>query len=528
MHMEDDAPRADARDATLDIIDFQYVWTIAGFAVRSVRRHRLLAVCTVVLTLAAAAAFLRVWPKTYHVEATLLARRNDLMTSLSNPSRPLRPEADDPTRAASELVHNRENLFALARSTNLLAEMDRTRSPLGRLRDSVMERLRPTTVEDRLNAVIWLLDQRLVVTVEKEGVVRIAIDWSEPHLATELVQAAVENYISARHDTEAATISEAITILQGSAASLQQDVDRTIGQLRQEQAARPPTVAPRRRALERTPAPAPTPVIPPPAPAPAVPDAATIAELGRLTAAIEATQQQISKIEGTRRQQLADLQSRLNTARTLYTEDHPTVVGLRQSIAAVAPEPTELTTLKSEAQLLEKQYQVLEVSRQPLPQASDGGAAALAAVMQLAPPSRVAPPAASDAAEPPAPLVAVLPGDLTRLTDMSHPASRLLTLQLAQLANLLDRINSARLELATSGAGLKFRYTVTRPAEVPKSPVKPNALLVIAGALLASLVLAVAGPLAIDLSGGRVLEPWQLERQLRVPVLGTMEFVPHE
>ena len=64
------------------------------------------------------------------------------MTSLSNPTRPSRPEADDPTRAASETIHHRDNLMSLIRQTNLVNEWERPRSPIGRVKDRI-ERLPP-------------------------------------------------------------------------------------------------------------------------------------------------------------------------------------------------------------------------------------------------------------------------------------------------------------------------------------------------------------------------------------------------
>src|SRR5439155_21009160 len=110
------------------------------------------------------------------------------------------------------------------------------------VRDSLTRRFHVPTLEDQRNALIGTLDKELNVTVEKEGVVRIAIDWRDAQLANAIVQAAVRNFINNRHDTEEAAIKEAITILQGAAASLQTDVDGTIAQLHEEQLKRSPSL----------------------------------------------------------------------------------------------------------------------------------------------------------------------------------------------------------------------------------------------------------------------------------------------
>jgi capsular polysaccharide biosynthesis protein len=50
----------------------------------------------------------------------------------------------------------------------------------------------------------------------------------------------------------------------------------------------------------------------------------------------------------------------------------------------------------------------------------------------------------------------------------------------------------------------------------------PNFKLVMAAGVLASLMLALAVVVAKDLLSNRILEPWQIERQLGLPVLGTL------
>jgi uncharacterized protein involved in exopolysaccharide biosynthesis len=85
---------------------------------------------------------------------------------------------------------------------------------------------------------------------------------------------------------------------------------------------------------------------------------------------------------------------------------------------------------------------------------------------------------------------------------------------------LLDRINSARIELDTARAAFKYRYSVIRPPQLPKRPEKPKVPLVIAAGVLAAMTLAVLAAALSDLRSGRILEPWQVERALELEVLG--------
>ena len=93
---------------------------------------------------------------------------------------------------------------------------------------------------------------------------------------------------------------------------------------------------------------------------------------------------------------------------------------------------------------------------------------------------------------------------------------------MSQIGSVLERTAGARIELEVSQAAFKYRYSVVQPAQVPRSPVKPNLQMVIAAGVLGSLVLALAAAVGKDLLSNRILEPWQIERQLGLPILGTL------
>jgi hypothetical protein len=81
------------------------------------------------------------------------------------------------------------------------------------------------------------------------------------------------------------------------------------------------------------------------------------------------------------------------------------------------------------------------------------------------------------------------------------------------------RIDSARIEQDTTRAAFKYRYSVVRPASVPKKPLKPlPALIAGVTAVLAILCAVMIGSVR-DWWGGRMVESWQVERELELPVL---------
>ncbi len=94
-----------------------------------------------------------------------------------------------------------------------------------------------------------------------------------------------------------------------------------------------------------------------------------------------------------------------------------------------------------------------------------------------------------------------------------------------QYESVLERTASAKIELTVSQAAFKYRYTVIRPAEIPKDPIKPNLKRILIAGFAASLIVGLLAAVGKDLLSNRILEAWQIERQLGLPVLGTLETV---
>ena len=84
----------------------------------------------------------------------------------------------------------------------------------------------------------------------------------------------------------------------------------------------------------------------------------------------------------------------------------------------------------------------------------------------------------------------------------------------------LDRLESARLELDSARAAFKYRYTIITPVQRPRGPIKPKPVLVLGASLIAGFALAVLSTALVDLRSRKLLENWQIERQLRLPLIG--------
>ncbi|MGZ6072120.1 MAG: chain-length determining protein, partial [Myxococcaceae bacterium] len=85
---------------------------------------------------------------------------------------------------------------------------------------------------------------------------------------------------------------------------------------------------------------------------------------------------------------------------------------------------------------------------------------------------------------------------------------------------LLDKVEAARLEQDSAQAAFKYRYTVIKPAQKPRGPIKPRPALLIPASVVAGLLLGIIATALIDLWSRKLLEPWQVEHALGIPLLG--------
>jgi uncharacterized protein involved in exopolysaccharide biosynthesis len=490
------------------LIDLAPILDYVGYGVRSVRRHLLLAVGITAAVVATTAGVLAVLPRTYYVETRLLAQRNAVMTALSNPSRAVPWDADAPTRAAAETVLRRDNLISLVTKTDLMREFDRNLALLPRFKNWFSRTIQGNveTPDEKLDSLVALLEKNMTVDAGPigDGNVTIYLNWPDGEMAYQLVQEAQKAFLEARQVAETTAIAESIGVLERYSASLHENVGRTMIELRRTSAATDlATAKPRRRVTRPDPAlPAATASVQPPGPS-----LEFDPDLVRLRATLTTKRQELARKEQTRQQQLADVQNRLAQLKTIFTGNHPTVIGLQQNLAALSQENPQATLMASEIEELQAEYdnQVREVT--------DKQVQALAASAGARPAPRVV-----VVDEPAEPTPAATSPDMSQ----SQFATLRLRSELNQLESVLARTDAARIELAVSQAAFKYRYTVIRPALVPKSPAFPRVRLILAASLIAGLLLAFMLVVARDFLSNRIFEAWQLERRLGLPVFGTL------
>jgi uncharacterized protein involved in exopolysaccharide biosynthesis len=462
-----------------ELFDWALIGSYATFVFHSIWRHKPLFLLVWSGIIAFSVGLMLALPKTYQVKTTLQAQRNQVMASLSNPGRSVPFDADAPTRLAAETVQRYDNLIALIQQTEMIKKWPLHRAPLMKVKDFVWPHLfKQPTPEEQIDNFVYYLRNRLWVQTG-EGTVTIGIEFPDAQLAYSLVETALQNFLEARHAADVSSIAEAITLLEGRvevahqalAASLQQ-----LQTLRDARAGRLGKRASKSAAESRE-------------PAPIDPEAA------RLLVTIQSKRRAISDLEEFRRRKINELQTRLQEQRATYSATHPAVLDTEQSLEAVRRDSPQVAVLRRELASLEAELKKTGVA-DPLAQEMGRATPVVIQAERLG---------FIDPREEDDPQIGY--------------AREQVRFALSNYNSFLDRIEAARLELDSARAAFKYRYTIITPVQRPRGPIKPKPALVIGASLIAGLVLAVLSTTLVDLHSRKLLENWQVERQLKLPLI---------
>lgn len=489
-----------------ELFDTQLLRQMVGFVFRGVRRHRFLSALSFLIMVLVGAVAAVVLPRTFHVESRLLANNNDLIRALGNPRSSL--PSDDPTRAARELVFAHDNLVSLIKQTNLMKNWEQTRPGVVKLKDKVVNFVAgEPTEEDRIDAMVGLLEKKLQVGTDQQTVT-ISIDWHDAQMAYLLVETAQQNFLETRHVTEMTAISEALSILEMHGSQMQKMVDDALHELERVRDTR-------RKGSLGAPGAMPGPesgaVAFAPEPKPVqdrsdAPNSATEQELAQLKFLLNSKKRALGDLEDFRSRRVTELTAQLQEQKVQYADQHPIVMDMRQRIQALKADSPQMSQVKGDIDALEHEYR-RKGGRDP---------------EALIEPSRPRNASMRRVAAPQLAQSALTNSELADdpLVEFSRNNLRVAA---AKYEELLMRIDSARIEQDTTRAAFKYRYSVVRPASVPKKPVKPDVAIILGvTAVLAFFTALMAGALR-DWVSGRLVEAWQVERALGLPVLSQVK-----
>jgi uncharacterized protein involved in exopolysaccharide biosynthesis len=465
--------------ATIPKFELAAVGNHVLLVMHAIRRHRLLFASVWVVVVAASIGLMAALPKVYDVQTTIQVSPAYVISSLNARTR----KSDAPGKNAAETVLRHENLVALVRQTGLVEQWPRTRAPLMKLKDAIWERVFPRpSEEDRVEGFAGLLEQRLYV-LSDEATVTIGVRFPDSELAFRLVEAAQQNFLEARQVAEISSIGDAIAILENRTAQTREVLDETLKRLqdlRQQRATR--LGRPVRPAEE----------------SPIVLESRRDKDRSQLLVRIQNRRQAIADLEEARRRRVLQLETQLEELKGSYSETHPAMRDLRQKLQTWREDSPQLAELRTGLLPLEAELRQRGLLSDVALKPSRAREVAL----------RAAALDSNDVRE-------------DRNPDIDYAKSELRH-ALAHYQGMLDRIDAARLELDSAQAAFKYRYVVIRPPQRPRAPLRPRPLLVVLASLVAGLFLATISPALVDLSSRRLVEGWQVQHSLGLPLLGEL------
>lgn len=494
-------PRQVLESESTQLVDVGLMRHQLSYAVGSVRRHVRLFLGLSMGIFAVTASSLVLLPKTYHVETKLLAQRNAALAIRGDQA------GEIPTRIATETIMRRDNLVAIIRQVDLVHQWYNRRAPLAHLKDVISRALsKPETEQETTEWMADVLEKKMTVTTT-DGTVSIGLDWPDATMAFRIVDAAQQNYLEGRHAVEITAIAEQVAILQNHATNSRADVDAAVDaieKMRADRKAKASASAASAPVEPRSSSPAAAAPAQPPKPVSLEPDP----ELAQLKVMIEAKQRAINDLEDFRRRRLSELNATLAEKRATYTDNHPVIIDLRQTIDSLSTESPQVQALRAEMARLQKEFDdksaVARAESRPVP------------IISSRPATGTPPP---------------LPGNIIRIEqeggDDRDPAMMYAFTQLRdamqKYSTLRAQIEAAQIDFDTAEAAFKYRYSVVEPPLLPKKPAKPNATLVAVAGLVGGLFVALFAAIAVDIRRGRFQQRWQIERALDLPTLTEMD-----
>lgn len=465
---------------------------LGGLILRApLRRRRLAGIVFVIAAITTTVAALFV-PRVYAVDTKILTQRNLVMPSLGNPRRAVPMDSDAPTRAAADVIMGRDNLVAIIQEADLVARWDADRAPVLRLKDRALAALRaPPTDDDKVRALVAILEKKLYVQAD-DATIRIGVEWPDPRTAYAIVSLAQRNFLAGRSAVEVAVIGDTIAILNVEAGRQREAVDTAFASVVALRREAPPKASSASSISSPAPVARRTTVTSTPAP-PSDP---------QIASQLEEKRRAIRAIDDPRQQRIAELGALRSRLLMTYTEAHPEVRRADAELKVLSVEPPALQTLRQEEQALVAQLAAMAAPERPH------------TVVRYVPRA-----AASSSASIPAPPELPVCEDEPELAS----AKERLLVATRRYEDLMDRIDSARIELQTAQAAFKYRYVVVDPPEVPEKATRPNGAILVLGGLVLSAALAIFAAAAKDLTSGRFVEAWQVRRKLSLPVLAEVE-----
>ena len=312
------------------------------FILGAARRHMGLGIaCGAALMIVGIAVSL-VIPSVYESSGKILVTQSAAVTAiLSNPSRSL-PNID-PMRGVTDMTMRKENLEAIIRDTKLLEQWDQSRTLLLRIKDWAVSKISGEIADnDKVQALVGVLESRLSVRPEDATSIRIRVSWGSPEMAQNIAKTAQKRFLDGRGNDETASITAAIDILEDelkrAAEAIEPEQQRVMEARKKALGMQVPAVVDGGAASGAA---VPQVTYVRPTARPAGPSAGLSAKLNEI-------RQSEREVQEPWQRRLTELRLQLSDLKSTYGPAHPLVVQQEAKIKDASIEPTELVNLRQE------------------------------------------------------------------------------------------------------------------------------------------------------------------------------------
>ena len=480
------------------------VFTLVRFVINAMFRHKIVViVCLVVITVSTF-FLIKIIPRTYQTSSRIMTVAS---TTISQLAKTGRYGNQSTTTGVTEIMKSRKNLIGIIEELQLHKTWQKTRPPLNAWIDGIMVSLfGPPTEEDVKEALISILSNRLAVWVENDVVI-IQVDWHDPRTAFDIQQVVINRFFEERRSQELAEVRETVRLLEKKYESAREELEEIASKnekltlkaselMAEEENAGASRATTSLRAVRFS-------------RSSATSTESEDEELAAVTEELQSVRDEISQLKATHKRQLDSERQKLAQFETAYGPLHPDIIKSKKYIEllqAQEPVPVELkqkerklATLEQTLKLKKEEAAVKPVQRRRL-----------AVVPQPEPEETI-----TDDKE---------KADLLIQSRLASDEYRQVEMNLRAVGQTLS---NARMELEATEAAFNYRYRLTQPPLLPKKPIKPQGMKIMLGAIPLSLFLGVFLAVFADIRSGVVLEIWQVEKVLDIPLLGEMQDSDH-
>lgn len=489
-----DASPLDEESLLSSLLDFRQAIDLIEYLLLALKRRWVMLALIAFCVSSIITGIVLLLPKTYEAKTTIMARPNEMIRILVNPE--MRNGDTDPKQGVQAFVLTRDNLRRVVRDVDLLNHWKTHRSAVQQFKDDLMlGLLGPPNDADIEEGLLDTVSKKVSIGVDQDTLT-FAAQWSDPEMVVKITESLKQIYLDVRRHQEIDVLVDALSILESQKAELQNNVDQTLAELREqlekerlvkeakaeakeqedrdERARdRAERIAVLRMEFQRT------------------------QTLERLKSNLDVKRRTVSEQESEQKKKVATLQDKLDSLQQTFAPTNPEVVAVRNKLEEALKENESLDDLKKEEKTLEEQYfSALGDGPTNVLDPSSGRSTNLVDAIELS-----------------------LKGADQKDVEQTNILLTRLRGDVTNLESVKRRAFTVQMETEAAKVAFGYRYAVIIPPEYPKKPIKPVVPLLIGVGVFVGVFLGAIAAVGAEILSGKVIQSWQIERFLGVRVL---------